>query len=145
MIYMETRPNNQLITTLVARMILQIAPHEMQLFQGQKEEYLRDPQQIINKCGYTSQDNNSHEKILFLAPIIHTILSDVIALLEHDTNNKFNNTQSTLQKAHLAPEKAKSIYAFAYEKAMQYQLAPLKAHLVADAVLENLTFPKTAS
>lgn len=145
MIYMDTRPKNQLITTLVARMIFQIAPHEMQLFQGQKEEYLRDPQQIINKRGYTSQDNDSHEKILFLGPIIHNILADVITMVERDTNNKFSNTQSALQKANLSPAKAKSIYAFAYEKAMQYQLAPLKAHLVADAVLENLTFPKTAS
>lgn len=137
MLNMETRQNNQLITMLVTRMILQIAPHEMQLFQGQKEEYLRNPQQIITKRGFTNQGNN-HEKILFLAPIIRNILSDVIAMLECDT-------QPTLQTVKISSEKAKEIYAYAYEKAQQYQLAPIKAHLVADAVLDNLSSPKTAS
>lgn len=136
MLNMETRQNNQLITTLVTRMILQIAPHEMRLFQGQKEEYLRNPQQIINKRGYTSQAN-SHEKILFLAPIIHNILADVVSMLEYDT-------QSTLQTIKISPAKAKEIHTFAYEKAQQYQLAPIKAHLVADAVLDNLAVSKQA-
>ena len=138
MIYMETRPNNQLITTLVTRMILKIAPHEMQLFQGQKEEYLQNPQQIINKRGYGSQ-TNSHEKILFLAPIIRNILCEVISMLDQEEQDEKDS------KFSLSPDKAKSIYSFAYEKACQYQLAPLKAHIVADAVLENLTMPKTVS
>jgi len=137
MFNMDTRQNNQLITTLVTRMILQIAPHEMKLFQGQKEEYLQNPQRIINKRGYTNQAN-SHEKILFLAPIIHNILSEVISMLEQDT-------LSTLQTATISPEKANEIYAFAYEKAQHFQLSPLKAHLVADAVLDNLTFSKKGS
>lgn len=135
MIYMETRPNNQLITTLVARMIQKIAPHEMQLFQGQTEEYLQNPQHIINKRGYGSKAN-SHEKILFLAPIIRNILCDVVNMLEQDSSENSDSLTS------LSTEKAKSIYNFAYEKACQYQLAPIKAHLVADAVLENLNFPK---
>ena len=137
MLNMETRQNDQLITTLVTRMILQIAPHEMQLFQGQKEEYLRNPQQIINKRGFTNKVD-SHEKILFLAPIIHNILADVISMLEYDT-------QSALQTIKISPAKAKEIYAFAYEQAQQYQLGSIKAHLVADAVLDNLVFPKTDS
>ena len=81
--YMDTSHNNQLITNLVTRMILQIAPREMQLFQCQKEEYLRDPQQIINKRGFGAK-TNTHEKILFLAPIIRAILCDVIAMLEQE-------------------------------------------------------------
>ena len=137
MINMETRHNSQLITTLVTRMILQIAPHEMQLFQGQKEEYLRDPQQIINKRGYTSKVNG-HEKILFLAPIIHSILCDVISMLEQGTNDEKHNNQPTFQTISLTPKREKNIYTFAYEKACQDQLSPLKAHLVADAVLDNL-------
>lgn len=144
MIYMETRPNNQLITTLVTRMILQIAPHEMQLFQGQKEEYLQNPQQIINKRGFTSKVN-SHEKILFLAPIIHSILSEVISILEQKTMDGTVSTRSAIQTIKLSPEHAKEIYDFAFEKACQFQLAPLKAHLVADAVLENLTISKTVN
>lgn len=142
MLNMEKRQNNQLITTLVTRMILQIAPHEMQLFQGQKEEYLRNPQQIINKRGFTSQ-TNCHEKILFLAPIIHNILSEVISMLGHGTDNEPFDSQSALQAVKVAPEKAKEIHAFAYEKAQQYQLAPIKAYLVANAVLENLTSKTT--
>lgn len=141
MIYMETKPNNQLITTLVTRMILQIAPREMQLFQGQKEEYLRNPQQIINNRGYASQ-TNSHEKILFLAPIIHNILSDVVSMLESDETTM--DDHSCLQIVKMSAEKAKEIYAFAYEKAQQCQLAPTQANLVADAVLQNLTSPKAA-
>lgn len=132
MLNMEMRQNDQLITMLVTRMILKIAPHEMQLFQGQKEEYLRNPQQIINKRGFTNQAD-SHDKIIFLAPIVHTILADVISMLGHDT-------QSTSQPIKISPAKAKEIYTFAYEKAQQYQLAPIKAHLVADAVLDNLVF-----
>ena len=142
MIYMETRQNNQLITTLVTRLILKIAPHEMQLFQGQKEEYLQNPQQIINKRGYASQAS-SHEKILFLAPIVRNILCDVIKMLEHDAHdaNGDGDGHLILQTVQFPPEKAKKVYAFAYEKACQYQLSPLKAHLVADAVLDNLIFP----
>jgi hypothetical protein len=141
---MESSQNNQLITTLMTRMILKIAPHEMQLFQGQKEEYLQNPQHIINKRGYASKVS-SHEKILFLAPIIRNILSEVLVMLENDAHAKTNNVQSTIQTAKLSSEKAKEIYTFAYEKAQQYQLAPIKAHLVADAVMENLSFTKTIS
>jgi len=128
---MNTRYNNQLITALVTRMILKIAPYEMKLFQGQKEEYLRNPQKIINKRGFSNQAN-SHEKILFLAPIIRSILCDVIMKLEDETEN---NNYSSLSK-----EKTKEIYSFAYDKACQFKLSPLKAHLVADTVLENLLF-----
>ncbi len=134
---METIQNNQHITSIVTRMILQIAPHEIQLFQGQKEEYLRNPQQIINNRGYTGPVN-SNEKILFLAPIIHSIFYDVISMLEQDRNNENRHEQSLLQNPKLSVEKAKTTYEFAYEKARQHQLSPLKAHLVANAVLENL-------
>lgn len=139
MIYMETKPNNQFITTLVTRMILQIAPREMQLFQGEKEEYLRNPQQIINNRGFTSQTKGP-EKIVFLAPIIHNILSDVVSMLE--PAEKTLDEHSFLQ---MSAEKAKKIYAFAHEKAQQCQLTPSQAHLVADAVLRNLTASKTTS
>ena len=135
---MGTGQDSQLITTLVTRMILQIAPHEMQLFQGQKEEYLRDPQQIINTRGYANKVNG-HEKILFLAPIIRSILCDVISMLEQDTNDESRNNPSAIQPVTLSSEKAKNVYAFAYKKACHYQLSPLKAYLVADAVLDNLT------
>jgi hypothetical protein len=134
---METIQNNQLITTIVTRMVLQIAPHEIQLFQGQKEEYLRNPQEIINNRGY-SNTANSKEKILFLAPIIHSILYEVISMLEQDRNNGNLKGPSILQNPQLSPEKAKSTYEFAYEKACQHQLSPLKSHVVANAVLENL-------
>lgn len=134
---METTQNNQLITTIVTRMILQIAPHEIQLFQGQKEEYLRNPQEIINNRGYTSTAN-SKERILFLAPIIHSILYEVVSMLDQDGNNENSKGLSTLQNTQFSPEKARSTYDFAYEKAQQHQLSPLKAHLVANAVLENL-------
>jgi hypothetical protein len=144
MIYMESSQNNQLITTLMTRMILKIAPHEMQLFQGQKEEYLQNPQHIINKRGYTS-NVSGHEKILFLAPIIHNILSEVLAMLNKETATEFNNLQSVIPTVQLSSEKAKEIYTVAYEKAQQYQLAPIKAHLVADAVMENLLSSKTIS
>lgn len=136
---MDTIQNNQLMTTIVTRTILQIAPHEIQLFQGQKEEYLRDPQQIINNRGYTGPVN-SNEKILFLAPIIHKIFYDVISMLEQDRNNENRDGQPLLQNRRLSGEKAKTTYEFAYEKALQYQLSPLKAHLVANAVLENLAW-----
>jgi hypothetical protein len=114
----------------------------MQLFQGQKEEYLQNPQQIINKRGYTSQAN-SQEKILFLAPIIQNIVHDVIKMLEQDVNgaDEDGGDQLVMKTGQFTPEKAKKVYAFAYEKACQYQLSPLKAHLVADAVLDNLYFP----
>ena len=133
--FMDTSHNNQLITTLVTRMVLQIAPREMQLFQSQKEEYLRDPQQIINKRGFGAK-TNTHEKILFLAPIIRAILCDVIAMLEQESSDSSSNRQTTS----ITSKRAQTIYNFAYEKAIHFQLSPLKAQLVADAVLDNLSF-----
>jgi hypothetical protein len=129
---MDTIHNNQLITTLVTRMVLQIAPREMQLFQCQKEEYLRDPQQIINNRGFTTK-SNSHEKILFLAPIIRAILCDVLSLLEKESSDEPPHSQT-------ASNRAQTIYNFAYEKAIHFQLSPLKAQVVANAVLDNLSF-----
>ena len=133
--FMDTSHNNQLITTLVTRMVLQIAPREMQLFQSQKEEYLRDPQQIINKRGFATK-TNTHEKILFLAPIIRAILCDVIVMLEQESSDTSPNRQTTS----ITSKRAQTIYNFAYEKAIHFQLSPLKAQLVADAVLDNLSF-----
>ncbi|PID86962.1 MAG: hypothetical protein CSB13_01765 [Chloroflexi bacterium] len=131
MIYMDTKANNQLITTLVTRTILKIAPYEMKLFQGQTEEYLRNPQQIIDKRGFSNQ-SNSNEKIIFLAPIIRSILSDVIIKLDRELGH---NDYSSL-----SIEKSKEIYQLAYDKAIQCNLSPVKAHLVADSVLEDLLF-----
>lgn len=133
--YMDTSHNNQLITNLVTRMILQIAPREMQLFQCQKEEYLRDPEEIINKRGFETK-TNSPEKILFLAPIIRAILCDVISLLEQESSDDSANSRTML----ITSTRAQTIYNFAYEKAIHFQLSPLKAQVVADAVLDNLSF-----
>jgi hypothetical protein len=131
---MHIQLNNQQITSITARMTLQIAPRELQLFQGQKEEYLRNPQQIINKRGFSNKVN-TQEKILFLAPIIRSILCEVVSMLEKE--NILGNSVSapTLTRS---SESAKGIYNFAYKTACQYQLSPIKAHLVADAVIDNL-------
>ncbi len=137
---MKTEQNNQLITTLVTRMIFQIAPREMQLFQGQKEEYLRDPQQIINSRGYDNK-KNGQEKIIFLAPIVRSILTEVVAQLEQELADKAGHGES--RRLHFFSSlQARQIYNFAYEKACHHQLSTIKAHLVADAVLDCLTSAK---
>ncbi|MFO7683446.1 MAG: hypothetical protein R6X34_25720 [Chloroflexota bacterium] len=139
---MKTEQNNQLITTLVTRMIFQIAPREMQLFQGQKEEYLRDPQQIINKRGYSGK-KNGQEKIIFLAPIVRNILTEVVAQFEQELADMARNGESG-QLIFISPMQARQIYDFAYGKACHYQLSAIKAHLVADAVIDSLTSARPA-
>jgi hypothetical protein len=135
---MNTSTNNQLFTTIVARTIAQVAPHEMRLFQGQQDAYLQNPEQIIRKRGYDNQTNPT-EKILFLAPIIHSIINEVLKMLEpklldgEETQGKF-----PLPRLSLSSGQAKEIYNFAYQEACQCQLSAIKSHLVADAVLENL-------
>jgi hypothetical protein len=135
---MNTSTNNQLFTSIVARTIAQVAPHEMRLFQGQQDAYLQNPEQIIHKRGYDNPTSPT-EKILFLAPIIHSILNEVLKMLEPKwVDGEETQGQLTLPRHALSSGKAKEIYDFAYQEACQSHLSRIKSHLVADAVLENL-------
>lgn len=140
---MNTDRHNQLITTLITRMIFQIAPHEMQLFQGQKEEYLRDPQQIITKRGYSNKENGCPD-ILFLAPIVRKILADIVAILEEEFETDSEASPRAMPPIAFSPSQLNKLYEYAYDKARHYQLSTLKAHRVADAVVDSLTSARGA-
>lgn len=138
---MNTDHHDQLITSLIRRMIFQIAPHEMKMFQGQKEEYLRDPQQIINKRGYSDEKTGCPD-ILFLAPIVRKILVDIVTFLEEEIDPNSASSPRATPPVSLSPAQMKKLYDYAYDKAYHYQLSSLKAHRVADAVVDSLTSAK---
>ncbi|MCZ7669629.1 MAG: hypothetical protein M5U34_21860 [Chloroflexi bacterium] len=79
---------------------------------------------------------------MFLAPIVRKILVDIVTFLEEEIDPNSASSPRATPPVSLSPAQMKKLYDYAYDKAYHYQLSSLKAHRVADAVVDSLTSAK---
>jgi len=139
---MASGTKNQLISELAKTVVPQVAPYELQLFQGQKEEYLQDPVQVIRKqMGQTgTTDTNPENSLVFMAPVIYTIFEDALDFIAQEFEQRplLEGGISKFIAISLTSRQIAQLRQLAYKRALESKLSLLKSRLVADAVVNKL-------
>ena len=145
-----------LVNVLARRLVPQIAPYEMKLFQQQREAYLQNPEQVLqNQIG-----ENLGESMIFLTPIVLAVLNDVICFILREMKQTIDCENNILldtavkqaftkiiideqgigeHNLTLTSKQCQQIHQLALDKARQYKLSNHKSKLLADTVVQSLS------